>query len=96
MFSIDPLSSFSSQLLCDFPVTNGLLFHSWEGLTLPVTSNYIVCIFSKYSYAKCNVGLLTQNVMTSVRMYCSRTCKRNNVKVNDVLLNTHRMPYAGG
>lgn len=97
--SIDPLS-FSGQLLCDFPITYGLLFHNWEGLTVPVNSNYIVCIFSKYSYAKCNVGLLTQNVMTSIRMYlyCSRTCRGNNVKAcyTSDLLNTHRILCAGG
>lgn len=105
MFSTDPLTSFSSKFLCDFPIIYGLgFFHNWEGLT--VNSNYVVCIYSKYRYSKCNVGLLTKNVMTSIRMYlyCSRTCRVNyvsaggNVKAcyTSDLLNIHRIPCAGG
>lgn len=107
MFSTNPLIGFSSKFLCDFPIIYGLFFfHNWEGLTAPVNSNYVVCIFSKYSYSKCNVGLLTQNVMTSIRMYlyCSRTRRVSyvsaggNIKAcyTSHLLNAHKIPCAGG
>lgn len=69
MFSTDPLTGSSNKFLCDFPIIYGCFFHSWEGLSVPLNSNYTVCIFSKYSYSKCNVGLLTQNVMSSIRTH---------------------------
>lgn len=62
VFSTNSLTGFSSKLLCDFPIIYGLFshiffsFHNWE---VPVNSNHAVCIFSKYSYSKCDVGLLT-------------------------------------
>lgn len=60
MFGTDSLTGFSSKLLCDFPIIYGLFFHNWEGLTVPVKSNYIVYIFCKYSYSRSDMGILTQ------------------------------------
>lgn len=78
VFSADDLTSFSGKCLIFQLFMSWVVFHNLQGLIVTFNSDYIVCIFSKYSCSKCNVGLLNQNVMTSVKIYLhSRTCRVN-------------------
>lgn len=56
MFRTEPLISFSSKVLCDFPIIYGLSL-KWEGLAVAVSGNYILSICSKYSYLKHDMGV---------------------------------------